>query len=113
MIEFKKNPLQVFRLNVIDIVIDEQDSYRIGRNPPPLFDLPVGTHTFKISFLYFGKSVGLANVKLDIAQDKKYLLTYKPPGTVFSGGKVIIRKYDKVEEPGESEEPEEPERAPE
>jgi len=90
--KFKKNPMQVFQWTHLDVSINNEEPIKVSWSKPTALELEPGAYSFHMSFQYMGKACGKADAQLDILEDENYVLTYKPPLTMFSGGKVQVSR---------------------
>lgn len=88
---FKKNPLQIFQWSKLNVIIDNQSSFKVSFTKPIILDINPGTHDIKMSFRYLGNECGNASIKLNILVNEHYELTYKPPILISGQGKIISR----------------------
>lgn len=94
---FKKNFLQILQWSSLNVVIDNEETIKVGIEKPTNIRLSVGIHTIQMSFPYLGSECGVAQVQINIKENLEYELTYKPPLTVFTSGTILTKTFVKEE----------------
>ncbi|MGD9155480.1 MAG: hypothetical protein PVG90_08255 [Bacillota bacterium] len=89
IINYKKNPSQLFLWQALNVVIDGKDKIRIPPNHSAKMNIQAGKHLIQMSFSYFGFKAGKTEVDLEIKAKETMMLTYKTPPIIMLPGTVL------------------------
>jgi hypothetical protein len=92
IINYKKNPTQLFLWQALNVVIDGKDTIRIPQNHSAKMDLPAGKHLIQMSFSYFGIKAGKTQIDFEIKAKETIMFTYKTPPIVLLSGTILAEK---------------------
>jgi hypothetical protein len=95
IINYQKNPTQLFLWQALNVVIDGKDTIRIPPNHSAKMNLPSGKHLIQMSFSHFGIKAGKTQIDLEIKAEETMILTYKTPPIVLLPGTILVEKEKK------------------
>jgi len=76
----------------LDVSINNDPPIAVSWREPSTLEFQPGAYSFQMSFQYLGKACGKADIQLNVLENENYVLTYKPPVVMFSGGTVTASR---------------------
>ncbi|OAA84700.1 hypothetical protein [Clostridium ljungdahlii] len=88
--KFKKNLLQIFQWSSANAVIDGKNTIKVPWTQETELLINEGHHRIQMSFPYMGSESGKASIEFNIRDEETFIITYKPPLTILTGGTILV-----------------------